>query len=99
MGATVNVDCRGAGTLPVEGDEGGGGVGRRVGELFVVGGDEVFAQIDVGGVGGGEGIQLQLVDDAALQGAVEALAAAAGLGRVGRDVLDAELREGAADLG
>src|SRR2546430_215060 len=62
-----------------ERDEGRGGIGRRVGELFVVGGGEVFAQIDVGGLGGGEGIQLQPVDDAALPGAVEALRAGAGL--------------------
>jgi len=33
-----------------DGDEGGGGIGRRPRELFVVGGDEVVAQIGVGGL-------------------------------------------------
>src|SRR5207247_1960152 len=43
--------------------------------------------------------QVELVDEAPLHGAVEALAAAPGLGGVGADVLDAEVLEGAADLG
>jgi hypothetical protein len=43
--------------------------------------------------------QVEFVDEAPLDGPVEPLTAAAGLGRVGADVLDAEVGEGAADLG
>ena len=43
--------------------------------------------------------QRQFLDEAVLEGAEGALGAAAGLGRIGSDVLDAELMEGAADLG
>jgi len=41
----------------------------------------------------------QLVDEAILKRAVEPLAAAARLRRVGGNVLDAQLRQGSADLG
>ena len=43
--------------------------------------------------------QRQFLDEAVLEGAEGALGAAARLGRIGGDVLDAELVEGAADLG
>ena len=41
----------------------------------------------------------QLVDEAVLQGAVDALAAPAGRRRVGEDMVDAQAGQGAADLG
>ena len=43
--------------------------------------------------------QRQFLDEAVLEGAEGALGASARLGRIGSDVLDAELVEGAADLG
>lgn len=81
----------------VERHEGAGGVGGRVGELGVVVRDELLDEIGVGGRGRGDAGEGQLVDQAALDGAVEALTAAARLRRVGADVLDAEALEGAAD--
>ena len=76
-----------------ERDEGTGGIGRRAGELGVVVGDEVLAQVRVGRLERGDPGHAELVDEAALEGAVEALDAAAGLGRVARDVVDAEAGE------
>jgi hypothetical protein len=57
------------------------------------------SEVGIGRRARGEARQVQFVDEAALYGAVEALAAAARLGRVGADVLDAQVREGPADLG
>lgn len=55
-----------------EGDEGRGWIGRGPGEGGVVVGDEVFPQIRVGGLRGGEAGQAEFVDEAVLQGAMEA---------------------------
>ena len=82
-----------------EGHEGAGRIGRGAGELGVVVGDEVLAQIGVGRLERGDAGQAELVDEAALQGAIEPLDAAAGLGGVARDVLDAQAGEGPADHG
>jgi len=82
-----------------EGHEGAGGFARRVRKGRVVVPNEAIAQIPVGAGDGGDRGDAQLVDEAILERAVEALDAAACLGRVGGDVLDAEPREGAADLG
>ncbi len=64
----------------------------------------VLGQIDlleepVGGLDGGDPGHRQLLGQAILEGAEGALGSAARFGRVGGDVLDAELRERAADLG
>src|SRR5260370_32395918 len=56
---------------------------------------------DVDAVGGGhrgDAGEAEFVDEAILQGAVDALTAAAGRGRIAEDVLDAEASQGAADL-
>ena len=82
-----------------EGHECRGGIGRRPGEGGVVVGDETVAQIGVGGVDRGDAREAQFVDEAILQGAVEAPPAAAGLGGVGADVLDAQTGERPADMG
>ena len=76
--------------VEIDGAEGHEGIGRGPREGGVVVGDEALAQVGVGGVDGGDAGEAQFVDEAILQGAVEALAAAAGLGGVGADVLDAE---------
>ena len=52
----------------------------RAGELGVVVGDEVFAQVGVGGLDGGDARHAELVDEPALQGAIEPLTPAAALG-------------------
>src|SRR5205814_2297210 len=67
---------------PPERDEGGDGSGRWVGELGVDVGQEALAQVPVGGGDRGDAGHAQLVDEPALQRAVHALTAAAGLGRV-----------------
>ena len=72
---------------------------RRGGcELGIVVGHEAVAQIGVGGLDRGDARHAEFVDEPILQGAVEPLAAAAGLGGVGADVLDAEADEGPADM-
>jgi hypothetical protein len=81
-----------------EGHEGAGGIARGAGEGRVVVRDEPLAQIRVGPGDGGDLGDAQLVDEAILQRAVEPLDPAARLGRIGRDVFDAEPREGTADL-
>jgi len=68
-------------------------VRRRAGELGVVVGDEVVAQVGVGGLDGGDAGHAEFVDESALQGAIEPLAAAAALGGVAGDVLDPQARE------
>ena len=64
----------------VEGHEGAGGVGGGVRELGVVVRDEPLGEIGIGGGARGDPGQRQLVDQPALDGAVEPLAPAAGLG-------------------
>jgi hypothetical protein len=64
----------------------------------------VLGQIDlreepVGGLDGGDGGERELLGQAVPEAAKRALRAAACFGRVGRDVLDPELGERAADLG
>jgi hypothetical protein len=64
----------------------------------------VVRQVDLGDepvrfFHGGDPGQLELLDQAVLEGGESALRAAPGLGRVGRDVLDAELGQRPADLG
>jgi hypothetical protein len=76
-----------------------GRVRRRSREEAVVLGDEVVAQIGVGGVERRDAGAPQLIDETILQRAIEALAAAAGLRRVGADVRDTEPGEGAAEVG
>jgi hypothetical protein len=75
-----------------EGDEGAGRVRRQTGELGVVVCDEVLAQVGVSGIDREDAGHAEFVDEPALQGAVEPLAAAAGLGGVAtsRCEMDAE---------
>ena len=51
-------------------------VRRRAGELGVLVGDELLAQVGIGGLHRGDARHTDLVDEPALQGAVEPLAAA-----------------------
>src|SRR3989449_5698984 len=81
-----------------EGHEGRDGIGRRPGELGVEAGEEALAQIAIGHGDGGDAGESQLVHEAALQGAIGALAAPARLWRIAQDVLDTKAGEGAADL-
>jgi hypothetical protein len=60
--------------------------------------DKLVAQIRIPSRDGRAG-HPELVPEPILQGAVQAFAAAAGLRRVGRNVLDAQSRQGAADRG
>ena len=55
--------------------EGGGGVGGGAGELGVQRGEDVFAEVAIGQREGGDAGQPGAVDEAALQGAIGALAA------------------------
>jgi hypothetical protein len=59
----------------------------------------VCAQPFVGGVDFGDPGERQLLGQAVLQRAEEPLRAPARLRRIGGDMLDAELRQGPADLG
>ncbi len=65
-----------------QGHEGRLAVGGRPPELGVEGGDKPGAQVAIGGGDRPDPSHAQLVDEAILQGAVDALAAPAGLGRV-----------------
>jgi hypothetical protein len=56
-------------------------------------------QVAIGGGHRGDAGGGELMDEAILEGPVETLATAAGRGRVGGEVRDAELGPGAADLG
>ena len=67
-------------------------------EAGIEGGQEGVCDIAVGFVDGGDAGQAQLLGEAPLQGAEEALDAAPGLGRVGGNVRDAELAERPANL-
>jgi hypothetical protein len=82
-----------------EGNEGRRGIGRGAGEGGVVVGDEVLDEVRVGRVHGGDAGVAQFIDQPILEGAIEPLAAAAGLRGVGADVFDAQAGEGAAELG
>ncbi len=82
----------------LKGDEGAGGVRRRSGELLVVGGDEVRGEVGVGGGERGDAGAVEFVDESALEGPIEALTAPPPLGRIRGDMLDAEVRQGAAHL-
>jgi hypothetical protein len=73
-----------------EGDEGAGGVAGGVGELRVVVSDEPIAHVGVGRRDRRDARHAQLVDEPTLQGAVQALAAAARLGGIAGNVFDAE---------
>jgi hypothetical protein len=75
-----------------------GGLGGGTGEAAVVVGAEVF-QHDVGLVQSGGLREAKFADQAVLAGAPGALDAALGLGRVGGDLLNAELLENASQLG
>ena len=63
-----------------------------IGQICVC--DEAVCGLDLGDAG-----EAEFLDQAVLEGSEGALGAAACLGRVGGDVFDAELVEGAADLG
>jgi hypothetical protein len=67
-------------------------------ELAVVLGHEHVPQVAVRALDGADAVRLELFDQAILQGAVDAFAAAAGLGGVGQDVLDTELVQCPPDL-
>ena len=79
--------------------EGRAGLPRGNGEAGVVAGQIVLLEEAVGGLHGGDAGELQLLGQAVLKGAEGPFAAPAGLRRVGRDVLDAELGERPSDLG
>ena len=73
-----------------DGDEGTGRIRRRPAKRAVVVGDEALGQVAIGGRHRANARDPQLVDQAALQGAVGALAAPARLGGVPENMLDAE---------
>ena len=81
-----------------EGHEGAVFEFGRGGEAAIVVGQVGVCDEAVGGFDRRDPRQRQFLDEAVLEGAEGALGAAARLGRIGSDVLDAEL-EGAADLG
>jgi len=81
-----------------ERDKGGRRVGGRPAELVVEGGEEALPQVAVGGGHRGDAGEAEPVDEAILPGAVDALTAPAGRGRIAENVFDAQAGEGAADL-
>ena len=81
-----------------EGHERRSRIGGGVGKAGIVGGQEACGQVAIGGGDGADAGHAELIDEAPLEGAVEAFAAAAGLGGVGRDVLDAEAGQRTANL-
>ena len=84
---------------PAEWDKGARGIGRRARELRVVVRKELVAQIGIGRLKGGDPRDPEFVDEAPLEGAVQAFDPAAGLRRVAGNVLDAEAGEDPADDG
>ena len=82
-----------------EGDEGAVFERRFGGEASVVVGQVALFDEAVCGLDPGDAGEAEFPDEAVLEGAEGALGSAARLGRVGGDVLDAELVQGAADLG
>src|SRR5438034_968206 len=79
--------------------EGRARVCGRPAEFGIEAGQELLAQIAMGGGHGGDARQPEFVDETVLPRAVDPLAAAARLGRVAEDVLDPEPGEGPANLG
>src|SRR5437773_267541 len=79
--------------------EGRARVCGRPAEFGIEAGQELLAQIAIGGGHGGDAGQPEFVDETVLPRAVDPLAAAARLGRVAEDVLDPEPGEGPANLG
>src|SRR5262249_10139063 len=77
---------------------GGLGISRRAAELGVEGRQEVLAHVAIGGGKRRDAGHSKLVDEAILQGPVDPFAAAARLGRVAEDVLDAQAGQRPADL-
>src|SRR6478609_6224465 len=75
-------------------DERTGGVGRRTTELLVVLREESLPEVGICRCEGGDLGHAELVDESVLKGAVQALAAAARLWRVGRNMLDPKPIEG-----
>src|SRR6266511_3937759 len=67
-------------------------------EAGVVGGQKDLADVAVGRLDVGDAGRPQLLRQPALEGLEQPLHPSARLGRIGRDVLDAELRERPADL-
>lgn len=81
-----------------DGTKGGGSLRRGASEALIMAGQIGREE----GIGTGEIVdpgEAQFADQAILEGAPEALDAALGLGRGGRDPLDAQLGEGPTDLG
>lgn len=83
---------------PAERDKGAGRVGRGAVELLVVGGGETSPEIGIGRLAHRDAREAEFVDQAILQGPVEALAAAPRLGGVREDVLNAQAGQRPADL-
>src|SRR5437868_56021 len=81
-----------------EGHEGRAAVSGWPAELGVEGGDKLGAHVAIGSGDRPDPGYAQLIDQAILQGAVDALAPPSGLGRVPENMLDAEPLEGAAHL-
>ena len=79
-------------------EEGRALFGGGDGELSSECGQEGPGDMAVGLFDGGDAGQAQLLGETPLQGGEEALDASPGLGRVGRNVLDAELAERPSDL-
>jgi hypothetical protein len=79
-------------------DEGATGLGRGDREGGIVGRPIALGEPAIGRCDRRDAGQRQLLRRPVLQGAEGALAAAARRGRIGRDVADAELRQGAPDL-
>src|SRR5918993_1112442 len=74
---------------PAEGNKGGGGISGRSAKLRVEAGQEVIAQVTVGRGDSGDAGHPQFIDEAALERLIRAFSAAARLGRIAEDVLDA----------
>ena len=78
---------------------GGPGIRGLVGESFLVFGDEDAVEIFGSGFAVLDPFVDQFGDESVLEAAVEALASAAGLGAVGKDEPDRELRHGSFEVG
>jgi len=77
----------------------GAGIRGLVGKPFLVFGDEDTVEIFGGGFAVLDPFADQLGDQSVLEAAIEALAAAAGLGAVSKDEPDRELRHGSFEVG
>ncbi len=69
------------------------------GETRIMGGDVDVPDKGVGGLDRGDPGERQLLRQAVLQGLEDAFRTASGLRRIGRDMFDAQMLEGASDLG